>query len=117
MALRPGGEHDAYYELRYEQLVCSLAEEMERVLDFLDEPWEPQVADFPGQPDDFDRVLRATGKESSTLRRLAEPLTVARIRVWNQVVRPDMWAAVRRDLVRRGEGSLVDELTSAQTTV
>ena len=90
---------------------------MQRVLGFLGEPWEPQVADFDGQPDDFDRVLRATGKESRTLRRLVAPLTIARVGVWKQVVPLDRWAAVRRELVRRGEGPLVDELTSEPTAV
>ena len=112
-----GGEHLAYHEPRYEQLVSGPVEEMQRVLGFLGEPWEPQVADFDGQPDDFDRVLRATGKESRTLRRLAAPLTIARVGVWKQVVPLDRWAAVRRELVRRGEGPLVDELTSEPTAV
>ena len=112
-----GGEHTAYHELRYEQLVSSPAEEMKRVLDFVGEPWEPQVALFAGQPDDFDRVRRATGKASPTLRRLAEPLTTARVGVWRQVVPPDVWAAIGSELARRGEGPLVDELTSEPTTL
>ena len=102
-----------YYELRYEGLVTKPLEEMARVLVFLGEPWEPQVAEVGGQPGDFDHVRQATGKESPTLRRLAEPLTTARVGVWERVVGVERWNGIRRELTRRGEGRLVDELTSA----
>ena len=74
----------AYYELRYERLVWSPEEEVRKVLAFLGEPFEAQVAAFSGRPEDFDRVHKATGKESPTLRRLAEPITTAGVGVWSK---------------------------------
>ena len=111
-----GGKHSAYHELRYERLVMAPAREIAQVLDFLDEPWEPKVAAFDGQPGDFDRVREATGKESPTLRRLANPLTTSRVGVWQQVVPAERWNAVRSELARRGERDLVDELISESNT-
>ena len=93
-----------YHELRYERFVTKPVEKIARVLAFLTEPWEPPVAKFDGQPDDFDRVRQTTGKESPTLRRLATPLTTARVGVWKRVVPAETWKAVRLELVRRGEG-------------
>ncbi len=92
-------------------------EEMAGVLRFLAEPWEAQVAEFDGQQDDFDRVRQATGIESRTLRRLADPLTTARVGVWKRVVPAEKWSSVRRELAQRGEGKLVDELTFESSTV
>ena len=111
-----GGKHPGYHELRYELLVMKPVEEIAKVLSFLAEPWEPQAAEFDGQPRDFDRVREATGKESATLRRLAGPLTTARVGVWERLVPAEKWHIVRRELARRGHGRLVDELTSEPMT-
>lgn len=110
-----GGDHPAYYELRYERLVTEPTEEMVRILEFLTEPWEPQVSIFQGQPDDFERVRQTTGTESPTLRRLADPLTTSRVGIWEQVVPPDQWNLVYEQLAQAGMGPLVDELTSKPT--
>lgn len=105
-----GGAHPAYYELRYEQLVRSPESETRKILDFLGEPFEGAVAEFLGQAEDFDRVRKATGKESPTLQRLAEPITTARVGVWKDVVAPERWEAVEAEFARDGSGALVDEL-------
>lgn len=81
------------------------------VLAFLGEPWEEAVAAFDGEPGDFERVRRATGKESTTLQRLAQPLTGARVGVWRKALGPAEWAPVRAELGRRGYGEAVDRLT------
>ncbi len=105
-----GGTHPAYYELRYERLVREPEAETRKILEFLDEPFEDGVAEFLGQSEDFDRVRRATGKESPTLQRLAEPITTSRVGVWKDVVPPEQWRLVETELRRDGNGSLVDEL-------
>ncbi|HUT60992.1 MAG TPA: sulfotransferase [Phycisphaerae bacterium] len=105
-----GGMHPAYYELRYERLVREPEQEVRKVLGFLDEPFEEEVAKFSGQPEDFDRVRKATGKESPTLRRLAEPMMATRVGVWSKVVVPEAWAVVHAELVREGYGNLADQL-------
>jgi hypothetical protein len=105
-----GGSHPAYYELRYERLVRSPEAETRKILDFLGEPFEEGVAEFLGQAEDFDRVRKATGKESPTLQRLAGPITTSRVGVWKDVVAPEQWRAVETELRRDGSGRLVEEL-------
>jgi hypothetical protein len=105
-----GGTHPAYYELRYERLVCCPEDEMRKVLAFIGELFEPRVAAFSGQPEDFDRVRKATGKESPTLRRLAHPITTARVGVWRSIVTPEQWQAVDEKLAGAGSGEVVEEL-------
>ena len=112
-----GGEHPAYYELRYERLVEDPRGETRKVLEFLDEPFEAKVADFPGQAEDFDRVRKATGKESPTLQRLAQPITTTRIGVWKNVVAPEKWEAVYAALAGAGNRELVDELIAETETI
>lgn len=105
-----GGAHPAYYELRYERLVRAPEEETGKILHFLGEPFEDGVAEFLGQSEDFDRVWKATGKESPTLQRLSEPITTSRVGVWKDVVPPEQWRAVEAELMRDGSGKLVEEL-------
>lgn len=106
-----GGGHPAYHQFRYERLVREPADVTRDVLAFLGEPWEEAVAAFDGEPGDFERVRRATGKESTTLQRLAQPLTGARVGVWRKALGPAEWAPVRAELGRRGYGEAVDRLT------
>lgn len=61
-------------EVRYEALVAQPRSVMRPLLAFLGEEWDPVVAQFQGQPDDHQRVLAATGKDSTTLAALAKPL-------------------------------------------
>jgi hypothetical protein len=105
-----GGTHPSYCELRYERLVRAPEAQIRLLLAFLDERFEAQVAAFPGQPEDFDRVRRATGKDSPTLRRLAKPITAARVGVWSTTVLPEQWREVQTALVDRGSGDLVEQL-------
>ena len=111
---RQGGTHPAYYELRYERLVLSPATETRKILEFLDEPYEDRVAEFLGQSEDFEIVRKATGKESPTLQRLAEPITTSRVGVWKDVVPPEQWRAVEAEFKRDGSESLVEELIADQ---
>jgi len=105
-----GGSHSAYFELRYEELVTRPRSVMVRILSFLGEPWEPGIDEFKGQNNEYELVKKVTGKESSTLRRLSQPLTCSRVGVWRKVLSPNLWYAVRDELHNRGYGFLVDEL-------
>jgi hypothetical protein len=73
-------------EIRYESLVTDPAATMGRVLEFLDEPWEATAGEHRGETKDYLRVLKATGKASSTLARLAEPMSVSRIGIWQDTL-------------------------------
>ncbi len=72
----------AMIEVRYEDLVADPVSTMSRVLHFLNEPWEEAVAGFQGDPADFDKVRRLTGKSSATLKQLAKPLVENRVGAW-----------------------------------
>jgi hypothetical protein len=109
--------HPSYFELRYERLALQPRETMKNLLVFLNEPWEDAVADFSGLPEDFERVRRATGKESTTLKRLAEPLTKDRIGVWQKTVPSERWKAVQRELELRGFGTRIADLIEETASI
>ncbi len=99
-------------ELRYEDLVTSPAATMRRVLEHLDESWQPEVARFAGRADDFEQVLAATGKASTTLERLSEPLTERRVGIWQGLIGDDELAGLRAAAAERGLGDLYDRIVS-----
>jgi hypothetical protein len=108
--LRPGAH--SYLAIRYESLIAAPDATMRRVMDFLREPWEPQVAAFSGRQEDFDKVLEATGKASTTLERLKEPLTGERVGIWPQVLSSAQVAAIQQAVAARGFADLYDRLTT-----
>ena len=55
-------------------------------------------------------MREATGKESPTLQRLAQPITTTRIGVWRTVVAPEQWRAIHAELDRGGNADLVEQL-------
>jgi hypothetical protein len=108
--LRPGA--NSYFAIRYESLIGAADTTMRRVMDFLREPWEPQVAAFSGRQEDFDKVLEATGKASTTLERLKEPLTGERVGIWPQVLSQAQVTAIQQAVAARGFADLYDRLTT-----
>jgi hypothetical protein len=108
--LRPGAQ--SYLAIRYEDLIGAPESTMRRVVDFLRERWEPQVGSFSGRQEDFDKVLQATGKASTTLERLKEPLTGERVGIWPQVLSPAQLAAIQQAVAARGFADLYDRLTT-----
>jgi len=105
-----GGVHPAYHQLRYEALVRAPEPTMREALAFLGESWESEVAMFNGRPQDFERVRRATGKVSTTLKRLALPLTDNRIGVWGSIIGQERWELAQAELGRRGYHELAQAL-------
>lgn len=95
---------DRYLELRYEALVTTPVEATRVLCDFLGEAWTEHMAWFVGKPDDYGKVLAVTGKASTTLGRLAEPLTTARVGIWRDTVDADEIEAVRAAVSGRGLG-------------
>lgn len=75
-----------YLEIRYEKLVINPDDVMEKILCFLNEDFEENVAHFHGKKDDFTKVLEATGKASTTLDRLRKPLSTERIGIWRKIL-------------------------------
>ncbi|HJM49620.1 MAG TPA: sulfotransferase [Alphaproteobacteria bacterium] len=99
-------------ELRYEDLVADPKATMAWVLEHLDEPWQPEVARFAGQAEDYERVLAATGKASTTLERLGEPLSERRVGIWRGLIAADELAGLRAAAATHGLGGLYDRIVS-----
>jgi hypothetical protein len=97
-------------EVRYERLVLNPEDAMRQVIAFLGEDWEPACAAFEGKPDDFEKVRAATGKESTTLKSLAAPLTGARVGLWRRVLNQADLAAVRAAADGAGLATLYDRI-------
>ena len=73
-------------EVHYEDLAHEPRATMKYVLEFCNEEWEEDVADFQGKDDDFAKVRMETGKESSTLERLSKPLEKTRVGAWKREI-------------------------------
>ncbi|HZQ14692.1 MAG TPA: sulfotransferase [Pseudolabrys sp.] len=107
-----GLDGGSYTEIRYESLILHPADTMKKVIAFIGEPWDPAVAQFSGRDDDFARVLAVTGKSSTTLARLREPLQDSRLGIWRSLVSSEEADALRGEIVRRGHGPLFDLIRS-----
>lgn len=103
----PGFRPERFLEIRYERLATDPEPVMREVVAFLDEPWEPAAGQFGGRAEDFDKVLAATGKASTTLDRLRQPLSSDRVALWRQVLQPADVEAMRAAIVARGFGELL----------
>ena len=93
---------DNSLEIRYESLAREPVRIMAGVLDFLDERWEPAAAEHPGETRDYFKVLNATGKASSTLARLAEPMSISRIGIWQETLTAKEMSAAEAFANERG---------------
>ena len=65
--------------VHYESLVMETEKTMRAVAEFASMPWEESLNGFAGNSDDYDTVLELTGKASTTLDRLRQPLTRERV--------------------------------------
>lgn len=106
--LRP----DNYYEVRYEALVLRPEQTMCELIAFLGEPWDPACAEFSGRDDEYEIVRAQTGKASTTLARLRNPLSDSRVGLWTQVP-PGELQAVREYVGKQGLGARYDQIVSS----
>lgn len=72
--------------IRYENLIADTERTMHCVLDFVGEPWEDAVSWFSGSDDEYEKVLRVTGKTSTTLNRMRKPISDDRVGLWRRVI-------------------------------
>ncbi|MBW1801109.1 MAG: sulfotransferase [Deltaproteobacteria bacterium] len=91
-----------FLEIRYEALVVQPEEAMKRVIAFVGEEWEEGIQNFQGQQGDYDRVLKYTGKASTTLERLKEPLRRKKIGIWKDNVTEDEMNTIYHEVEKRG---------------
>lgn len=105
------------YEIRYENIILEPEKTMRAVLEFLEEPWESNVAQFSGKADDFDKVKKLSGVSSSTLKRLKQPLTSTRIGIWQEVIDDLEISALRKIAHKNGLGPLYEQIISETPTI
>jgi hypothetical protein len=91
-----------YIEMRYESLVADPVATTKELCSFLDEPWSEELASFSGKPDDYEKVLSVTGKASTTLSRLSQPLTAGRVGIWREMLSDAQINALRHAVADRG---------------
>ena len=91
-----------FLEIRYETLVTQPRGAMKRVIAFVGEEWEEDIENFQGQQGDYDRVLKYTGKASTTLERLKEPLSRKRIGIWRDHVTEEEMNKIHREVEKQG---------------
>ena len=99
-----------FLEIRYESLVRQPKAAMKTVIHFVDEEWEAAVAEFEGKEDDFHTVRELTGKASTTLERLQQPLSNQRIGIWKQLVDDEELHEIRRSVDRCGLFAVFDKM-------
>lgn len=87
------------YEICYEAIIANRADAIRKLVAFLGEEWRDDLAEFEGQKDDYDRVLEVTGKASTTLQRLRNPIEPGRMGLWKTVI----GAAGEAELFREAE--------------
>ncbi|HEV7276277.1 MAG TPA: sulfotransferase [Devosiaceae bacterium] len=102
---------DRYLAIRYEELIGSPENTMRTVVSFLGETWEPAAAKFEGRAEDFQKVRDATGKESTTLARLRQPLGGERVGIWERVLSESQVEDIRAAVASRGFGDLYEQIT------
>lgn len=106
----------SYLAVRYEQLVADAETVMRRVLSFLDEPWDPAAAQFSGRDDEYNIVLKETGKSSTTLARMRQPISESRVGLWRDVP-PAELEAVRAYAHSQGLGARYDAIVAESGTL
>jgi len=86
---------------------------MRPLSEFLDLTWSSALATFEGQQDEFDLVLRTTGKRSTTLESLSRPLFNDRVGVWQRDLDPAVAQNLLRELEKAGGWSTYRRLCDA----
>lgn len=77
---------DNVLQVRYENLVRNPEQTMRSAMEFIGEPFESEVAQYAGSEQDFDKVLKITGKVSTTLDRMKDPINLNRLNLWPEVI-------------------------------
>ena len=105
-----------YLVVRYERLVTEPEAVIRTVLDFLGEPWDPAAAQFSGRDDEYNIVLKETGKASTTLARMRTPISESRVGLWRDVP-PAELDAVRAYAERQGLGPRYNAIVTESGTL
>lgn len=103
---------DRVVEVRYEALVSDPEKTMRYLLRQLGEDWHPVVSRYWGQLEDYEKVKRVTGKASTTLKRLGQPISTERVSIWRDTVSQAEAERIRDRIAASGLVDLFDELSA-----
>src|SRR5262245_5446714 len=99
-----------FMEIRYEQLVADPQTAMRGVIAFIGEKWHPASGNFEGKTDEFNIVLKATGKASATLDSLRRPIDSSRVGGFSYVLTTAELDRVEARIAAAGFGELYRRL-------
>lgn len=91
-----------YYLVSYEKLILSTEETMKQLLGFLDESYETSVANYKGQSEEFTMVKSVTGKSSTTLKRMQQPINNSRIDIYKNSVSAEEIELMKKVAINAG---------------
>ena len=94
--------NNSYFEIRYEDLVSDPKRVMRNISGYLGIPFEIETANFMGDSNDFEKVKKITGKESTTLKRLSNPIESNRVGIWEKTVTINEIALIEQKLSNMG---------------
>jgi len=91
---RLGHDDERYMEVHYNDLVRDPKGVMTRVIDFIGEEWVDGIEVNAKDRSEYDRVLAATGKRSTTLESLAQPIFTKSIGQYVDILDDDEQARI-----------------------
>jgi len=75
-----------YLEIRYEFLMLDTKNTVKKIFEFCNLDWDEKYSIHAPDIDEYNLVKEITGKQSTTLKRLAEPVTKNRIGIGEKIV-------------------------------
>lgn len=102
--------------VRYECVINTTVETMRTTFRYLDEPWEDAVAEYEGDDSEFKKVRDTTGKASTTLERMRDPLNASRVGIASTSLPSELEAETRRRIAALGFGEELEHLLHEDIT-
>lgn len=110
-------ERSRFLRVRYEDLVLKTEATMRGLLAGIGVEWDPAVAVFEGRDSDFAIVKSVVGKESTTLRRLQNPMEQGRIGLAARVLPDGLLAKIAGEVSGKGFGREFDRVILERAAV
>jgi len=75
-----------FIEIYYDDLITDPSNEMKKIINLIDVPFEDSICDYQGSDNEFNIVKNVTGKSSSTLESLKKPLNSNSNQIWKSIL-------------------------------
>jgi hypothetical protein len=96
------GELSRVHRVRYEDVASDTEATMKSVIAYLEEPWNDSVSQYAGDDTEYRKVREITGKASTTLSRMRDPLNASRLGIAGRHLPVDLDAQTRRRIADLG---------------